>query len=262
MQKNSFSGNYIAYGVREHAMAGIMNGLALSGFLPFGGTFLVFSDYMRHSIRLSALMGLRVFYIMTHDSIGLGEDGPTHQPIEHLASLRAIPNLFVFRPCDAIETAECYEVASGLDAPSLFALSRQNLPFLRNDAKENLSAKGGYIIHACQNPEYTIIATGSEVSLAIEVAKASSKQIRVVSMPCLEIFRKQDENYKKSVLGNDNKINCKRIFIEAATINSFWGLYREEKDLHFTINTFGHSGKDVDVYKEFGLTVENIVKNI
>lgn len=257
MQKGSFSGNYIAYGVREHAMAGIMNGLALSGFLPFGGTFLVFSDYMRHAIRLSALMGIRVFYIMTHDSIGLGEDGPTHQPIEHLASLRAIPNLYVFRPCNAIETAECYEVASGLNAPSLFALSRQNLPFLRENSKENLSSKGGYIIHDCDSPEYVIIATGSEVSLAVEVAKKTSKNIRVVSVPCLEIFRKQSAEYKNAVLGN-----CKRIFIEAGTINSFYGLYREDFDLHFTINTFGHSGKDVDVYKEFGLTVENICKNI
>lgn len=254
MQNGNFSGNYICYGVREHAMAGIMNGIAISGFLPFGGTFLVFSDYMRNAIRLSALMGIRVFYIMTHDSIGLGEDGPTHQPVEHLASLRAIPNLYVFRPCDAIETAECYEIASNLNAPSLFALSRQVVPFLRQKSDENFSKFGGYIIHDCSNPDYIAIATGSEVSLAIEVAKQSVYKIRVISMPCLDIFRKQSKEYKNSVLGS-----ARRIFIEAGTINSFYGLYREDLDLHFTVDEFGHSGKDVELYKHFGLTVENIM---
>lgn len=257
IQMGDFSGNYICYGVREHAMAGIMNGIALSGFLPFGGTFLVFSDYMRNAIRLSALMGVRVFYIMTHDSIGLGEDGPTHQPVEHLASLRAIPNLYVFRPCDAIEVAECYEIASSLNAPSLFALSRQSVPFLRTESGANLSSFGGYIIHDCQNPDYVVIATGSEVGLAIEVASRSSKKIRVVSMPCLEIFRKQPEEYKKSVLGSG-----KRILVEAATVNSFYGLYREDTDLHFTVDQFGHSGKDSDLYNYFGLTTENIRSRI
>ncbi|MFT4968083.1 MAG: transketolase [Candidatus Deianiraeaceae bacterium] len=252
----SFSGNYIAYGVREHAMAGIMNGLALSGFLPFGGTFLVFSDYMRNSIRLSALMKAKVFYIMTHDSIGLGEDGPTHQPVEHLASLRAIPNLNVFRPCDAIETANCFAMANELEGPSLFALSRQNLPLVSTEFNKNTVKYGGYIIHDCQKPEYTIIATGSEVSLAIEVANTSTKNIRVVSVPCLEIFRRQSNEYINETLGNET-----RIFIEAGVVNSFYGLLRAE-DLHFTVDTFGHSGKAGDVYNYFGITVENILLKI
>ena len=254
--KNDFSGNYLAYGVREHAMAGIMNGLALSGFLPFGGTFLVFSDYMRNSIRLSALMNTKVFYIMTHDSIGLGEDGPTHQPVEHLASLRAIPNLNVFRPCDAIETANCFALANELEGPSLFALSRQNLPFVSTEFKENLVKFGGYIIHDCQDPEYVMIATGSEVSLAIDVAKKSTKNIRVVSVPCLEIFRRQGKEYIIQTLGN-----AKRVFIEAGVVNSFYGLLREG-DLHFTVDTFGHSGKAEEIYAYFGLTTENILSKI
>lgn len=258
IQKGDFSGNYIAYGVREHAMAGIMNGLALSGFLPFGGTFLVFSDYMRNAIRLSALMNQKVFYIMTHDSIGLGEDGPTHQPVEHLASLRAIPNLKVFRPCDAIETANCFAIANELGGTSLFALSRQNLPFVSTALKENPIKFGGYVIYENSqlSHEYTIIATGSEVSLAIEVAKRSQKTIRVVSMPCLEIFRKQSDVYKNSILGKG-----RRIFIEAGVVNSFWGLLRED-DLHFTVNDFGHSAKAEEVYVHFGLTVENILSKI
>jgi transketolase len=254
--KLDFSGNYLAYGVREHAMAGIMNGLAVSGFLPFGGTFLVFSDYMRNSIRLSALMNTKVFYIMTHDSIGLGEDGPTHQPVEHLASLRAIPNLNVFRPCDAIETANCFALANELEGSSLFALSRQNLPFVSTEFKENPVKFGGYVVYDCQNPEYVIIATGSEVSLAIDVAKKSTKNIRVVSVPCLEIFRHQGKEYISQTLGN-----AKRVFIEAGVVNSFYGLLREE-DLHFTVNTFGHSGKAEEVYTYFGLTTENILSKI
>lgn len=256
IQKGNFEGNYLAYGVREHAMAGIMNGLALSGFLPFGGTFLVFSDYMRNSIRLSALMKQKVFYIMTHDSIGLGEDGPTHQPVEHLASLRAIPNLKVFRPCDAIETANCFAIANELGGASLFALSRQNLPFIGTELKENPVKFGGYVVFESEKPQYTIVATGSEVAFALEVAKKSNKEIRVVSMPCLEIFQDQSSEYKKQILGEG-----KRIFIEAGTVNSFWGMLRE-KDLHFTVDGFGYSGKAEDVYAYFGLTVENILSKI
>jgi transketolase len=235
-----------------------MNGLALSGFLPFGGTFLVFSDYMRNAIRLSALMNQKVFYIMTHDSIGLGEDGPTHQPVEHLASLRAIPNLKVFRPCDAIETANSFAVANKLGGTSLFALSRQNLPFVSTEFNENPIEFGGYVIfeNGKNEGDVTIIATGSEVSLAVDVAKKSSKAVRVVSMPCLEIFRQQSDSYKKSVLGEG-----KRIFIEAGTVNSFYGIIREG-DLHFTVDGFGHSGKAEDVYAYFGLTVENILSKI
>jgi transketolase len=444
--KNDFSGNYIAYGVREHAMAGIMNGLSLSGFLPFGGTFLVFSDYMRNSIRLSALMKTKVFYVMTHDSIGLGEDGPTHQPVEHLASLRAIPNLNVFRPCDAIETANCFALANELETPSLFALSRQNLPFVNEATSENPVKFGGYIVYEntpqqhngeillesdrcyfrqveekdfanwlalgfenehnewtsqystaknsmeenirremdrafndaksgfycfmifekgtdefiglvnykpyqdelhygkddvdigwaimqkfqnkgiatevakvvmdfsfkncdfnrlqgtarpeniasnrifekigmkytatyeeycdkyaknmdwnlyrmdrtqfVSHTDYTIIATGSEVGIAIEVAKKSAKKVRVVSVPCLEIFRRQSVEYQQEILGNG-----KRVFVEAGLVNSFWGLIREG-DLHFTVDTFGHSGKAEDVYAYFGITAENILSKI
>ncbi len=251
--KNDFSGNYIAYGVREHAMAGIMNGLSLSGFLPFGGTFLVFSDYMRNSIRLSAIMKTKVWYIMTHDSIGLGEDGPTHQPVEHLSSLRAIPNLNVFRPCDAIETANCYALANELETPSLFALSRQNLPFVNEATSENPVKFGGYTVKSEENADYVIIATGSEVGIALAVAVKSTKKVRVVSVPCLEIFRRQSVEYIESVLGNS-----KRVFIEAGLVNSFWGLIREG-DLNFTVDTFGHSGKAEDVYAYFGIEVGNIV---
>jgi len=254
--KNDFSGNYIAYGVREHAMAGIMNGLSLSGFLPFGGTFLVFSDYMRNSIRLSALMKTKVFYIMTHDSIGLGEDGPTHQPVEHLASLRAIPNLNVFRPCDAIETANCFALANELETPSLFALSRQNLPFVNEATSENPVKFGGYVVKNEENPDYVIIATGSEVGIALDVAAKSAKKVRVVSVPCLENFRGQSQEYQTSVLGNG-----KRVFVEAGLVNSFWGLIREG-DLHFTVDTFGRSGKAEDVYEYFGIEVGNIAKHL
>lgn len=254
--KNDFTGNYIAYGVREHAMAGIMNGIALSGFLPFGGTFLVFSDYMRNAIRLSALIKAKVFYVMTHDSIGLGEDGPTHQPVEHLASLRVIPNLNVFRPCDAIETANCYALANELEGPSLFALSRQNLPFVSTEFKTNPVKFGGYTVLENENPDCVIVATGSEVGIAIDVAKKSSKKIRVISVPCLEIFRRQSKEYLDQILGN-----TKRVFIEAGVVNSFYGLIREG-DLYFTVDTFGHSGKAEDVYKYFGIDVENILSKI
>jgi transketolase len=211
---DNFEGRYIHYGIREHAMAGIMNGLSLHGGLrPYGGTFLCFSDYARPAIRLSALMEQPVIYVMTHDSIGLGEDGPTHQPIEHLASLRAVPNLNVFRPCDAIETAECWELAiASSSTPIIMALSRQNLPLLRTTVHENLSAKGGYIIRPSDGKRtFTLVATGSEVHLAIAVAKHIETQTdhraAVVSMPCWELFEAQSGKYHDTVLGHAPKIS-------------------------------------------------------
>lgn len=254
------SGRYINFGVREFAMAAAMNGLALhGGFVPYGGTFLVFSDYMRNAIRLSALMGTRVLYVMTHDSIGLGEDGPTHQPIEHLASLRAIPGLKVFRPADVIETMEAYEVAlAAPPAPSLFAFSRQGVPQVRmtkND--ENLTAKGGYVLRDVGNRDITLIATGSEVSLAVQASERLAKDgisAAVVSLPCWELFDTQSKDYRDATLGT-----APRIAIEAAS--SFgWGRYVGSEDNMIGVNTFGASASAEHLYEQFGLTVSNIVE--
>lgn len=207
---DDFSGGYIHYGVREHGMASAMNGMALhGGFIPYGGTFLVFTDYCRPAIRLSALMKQRVIYVMTHDSIGLGEDGPTHQPVEHLASLRAMPNLNVFRPADVVETAECWKAAlEAGETPSILSLTRQGLPQVRlENAGENLSAKGGYILAEASGgtPKAILLATGSEVSLAMDARsdlEAQGIPTRVVSMPCLELFDAQEAAYKADVLGD------------------------------------------------------------
>ncbi len=264
IHSQDFSGRYIYYGVREHAMAAIMNGLALSGgFLPYGGTFLVFSDYMRPAIRLSALMELQVWYVMTHDSIGLGEDGPTHQPVEHLASLRAIPNLYVFRPACAIETAECYEVALSLKkAPSLFSLTRQNVPALRTNLEENLSSKGAYILsETSANLDVTIFATGSEVSLAIEAKNILENKhnigVRVVSTPCFELFDKQNNEYKASILNNSSI----KVAVEAG-IKMGWEKYLDYNGIFIGMEGFGASAKAEDLYKFFNITKEEIVKAI
>jgi len=253
------SGRYINYGVREFAMAAAMNGLALhGGFIPYGGTFLVFSDYMRNAIRLSALMGTRVLYVMTHDSIGLGEDGPTHQPVEHLASLRAIPGLNVFRPADVIETMEAYEAAlTGPPAPSLFAFSRQGVPQVRlTPSTENLTAKGGYVLREVENRDITLIATGSEVSIAVDAAERLAEEglsAAVVSLPCWELFDAQPKAYKDSTLGA-----APRIAIEAAS--SFgWGRYVGSEDNMIGVNTFGASASAEHLYEHFGLTAKNIV---
>ena len=202
INKQNFLGNYLHWGVREHGMAAAMNGISLHGFfVPYGGTFLVFSDYCRPAIRLSALMRQKVIYIFTHDSIGLGEDGPTHQPIEHLASLRAIPNLNIFRPSDAIETSECWELALlSENKPSVIALSRQNLPLLRsssNSNEKNLSVHGAYVLNTVKHFDITIIASGSEVSLAMKASEElldEKIQVRVVSMPSMELFSQQENN--------------------------------------------------------------------
>ena len=253
--------NYIHYGVREHLMSGAMNGLAVhGGFIPYGGTFLVFSDYCKNSIRLSAMMKQQIIYVFTHDSIGLGEDGPTHQPIEHLPGLRAIPNLNVFRPCDAIETFEAWEIAlNSKSTPTVLALSRQNLPLLRKKFKNNLSMKGGYILEEQKNNKISLIATGSEVSLGYEIQNyLLKKKIKsnLVSIPCLDLFDQQDKKYKEKVLGNQT-----RVIIEASSTQS-WYKFARENDLIFGIDKFGESGKAEDLFDYFGLTTEKVVDKI
>ncbi len=262
--KDNFAGNYLYYGVREHAMVAIMNGIALSkAYLPYGGTFLVFSDYCRPSIRLAALMKQQIILVMTHDSIGLGEDGPTHQPIEHLASLRAMPNLYVLRPADAIETIECWQVALLLSkAPSVLSLSRQDLPLLREkESSENLSAKGAYILkNTGIKPAVTIIATGSEVLIAIQASKKLEEEnitTRVVSMPCMEIFEEQDEIYKKSV------IDCSsfKVVIEAAC-KFGWDKYLGADGAFVGISSFGESAPADDLYNYFNITVDDVIAKV
>lgn len=254
-------GNYIYYGIREHAMASMMNGVALhKGFIPYGGTFLVFTDYARPAIRLSALMKQRVIYVMTHDSIGLGEDGPTHQPVEHLWSLRMIPNLNVFRPADTIETAECWQLAlESQETPSILALTRQNLPTVRWASNENLCAKGGYVFAEQAGAEVTLIATGSELSLALETQKALHEEgtkARVVSMPCTRLFDAQSEEYRRSVLGDGLRVS-----IEAGHPLG-WRSYVGERGLTFGIETFGESAPAAKVYEHFGLTPQAIKDKI
>ena len=256
------SGNYIHYGIREHAMGAIMNGLALyGGFIPYGGTFLTFSDYCRPAIRLSALMGVRVIYVMTHDSIGLGEDGPTHQPIEHLASLRAMPNLHVFRPCDGIETAECWMLAlRSQHTPSVMALTRQGLPTLRVD-HENKSAKGAYVLEDTILPhQVTLLATGSEVSLAVDVRnrlEAAGIGASVVSMPCWSLYDAQSAAYKESTMPTDTL----RVSIEAGSTIG-WRNYVGDRGLAFGLDHFGASAPIHDLYKHFGLTADVIAHTI
>ena len=264
ISSKNFNGNYIHYGVREHAMAATMNGLALyGGLIPYGGTFLIFSDYCKPSIRLSALMGLKVIYIFSHDSIGLGEDGPTHQPVEQLAGLRAIPNLNVFRPADINETLECWEIAlKSKNSPSVIALSRQKLPYINPDlSKSNKSALGGYQVKITSHDSGVIlVASGSEVELALEAQK-ELKEInidsKVVSMPCLELFEEQSIEYKEKILEKDSII----ITIEAGTI-SCWSKYLGKKGFSFGVNTFGESAPYKEVYKHFNLTSEKIVTQI
>ncbi len=265
ISKSDFSGRYIHYGVREHAMGAIMNGLALhNNFIPYGGTFLVFSDYMKPAIRLAALMKQQVIYILTHDSIGLGEDGPTHQPIEHLAMLRGIPNLKVFRPCDTYETIDCFEQAlSTKKSPSAIILTRQNLPFL--SVENNSSCKfGGYVISAedfGRKLDVVIIATGSEVSIAVESKeklRSDGINVRVVSMPCVELFEKQSEEYKNQILGEKNIL---KVAIEAG-ISQGWHLFIGQDGIFIGMNDFGASGKAEDLFKHFGITADETCKRI
>jgi transketolase len=255
-----FGGTYIRYGIREFGMSAAMNGIALhGGFVPYGGTFLIFSDYARGAIRLSCLMGVRVIYVLTHDSIGVGEDGPTHQPVEQLSSLRAVPNLHVFRPADAVECAEAWEIAlTTTTGPSALALSRQNLPTLRTSSDVNMSARGGYVLSDSEGPrDITLIATGSEVSLAMTAAKTlrdAGKKVAVVSLPCTELFDAQDAGYRASVLGT-----APRIGIEAA-ISWGWERYIGERGAFVGMHGFGASAPGTAVYKEFGITPEAVVE--
>jgi transketolase len=262
VSSSNYSGTYIYYGVREHAMGAIMNGLSLyGGFIPYGGTFMVFTDYCRPAIRLSALMEQRVIYVMTHDSIGLGEDGPTHQPIEHLASLRAIPNLNVFRPCDATETAECWALAlTSKNTPSILSLTRQNLPSVRNEySAENKCARGGYVLSGDANAKITIIATGSEIMIALDAQKqlaAKNIAAKVVSMPCWELFDAQPESYRKEVLGSGVKVA-----IEAA-LGFGWEKYIGTEGIFIGMKSFGASAPAPDLYKHFGITAEAVVSEV
>jgi transketolase len=256
------AGRYVRYGIREHGMAAAMNGMALhGGVIPYGGTFLVFSDYARPAIRLAALMGARVIHVLTHDSIGLGEDGPTHQPVEHLAALRAIPNLCVFRPADAVEAAECWQAALlREEGPSVLALSRQATPALRGDASENLSARGAYELLGAEGgaSRVAIFATGTEVALAVkarELLQAEGVPTRVVSAPCFELFDAQDEAYQDAVCGEDEEL---KIGVEAAIGQGWFEAFG--LDAFVGMSTFGASAPAKDAYAHFGITAEAVVE--
>jgi len=260
IDSKNFGGNYIHYGVREHGMAATMNGLALyGGLIPYGGTFLIFSDYCKPSIRLSALMGLKVIYIFSHDSIGLGEDGPTHQPIEQLAGLRAIPNLNVFRPADINETLECWEIAlKSKNTPSVIALSRQKVPYINpNNSKKNKCENGAYEVSITSHESnVTLIASGTEVELALKVQdklKENNIHSKVVSMPCMELFDIQPEKYKRDLIDEDSVI----VTLEAGSISS-WEKYIKNKGLNLGIDQFGESAPYKEVYDHFHLTEEKI----
>ena len=256
---DDFSGRYIHYGVREHGMAAAMNGIALhGGFIPYGGTFMCFTDYARGAMRLSALMNQRVVYVMTHDSIGLGEDGPTHQPVEHLALLRATPNTLTFRPADAVETAECWQKAlETMDSPSVLVLSRQGLPTLRTShTDENLSAKGAYVLKEADGKrDVTLLATGSEVEIAMTAANLLAEdgvKAAVVSMPCWELFEAQDESYRSSVLGT-----APRVAVEAAA-RLGWDRWIGEKGAFIGMTGFGASAPAPKLYEHFGITPQAV----
>ena len=261
INSKNFDGNYIHYGVREHGMAAVMNGLALySGLIPYGGTFLIFSDYCKPSIRLAALMGLRVIYIFSHDSIGLGEDGPTHQPVEQLTGLRAIPNLNVFRPADINETLECWEIAlQNKNTPSVIALSRQKLPYVNPKFSEkNKCENGAYIVKMTSHDnKVTLVASGSEVELALNVhdeLKKNNIDSKVVSMPCQELFDKQSDDFKNDILDRESLI----VTIEAGNVSS-WKKYIGKKGITLGIDKFGESAPYKKVYDHLNLSVEKIV---
>ena len=261
-----YEGQYIHYGVREHGMAAIMNGMTLhGGIIPYGGTFMQFTDYCRPAIRLSALMKQRVIYVMTHDSIGLGEDGPTHQPVEHLAALRVIPNLLTLRPADGVETAECWEIAlNKKDGPSILALTRQGLTMARtDDGKENMSAKGAYILKEASNgePVAVIMSSGSEVEIALEaraILEDAKIPTRVVSMPSMELFAAQDKSYQNKILGDHKLV---RVAIEAAVCQS-WDRWLGFDGVFIGMNSFGESAPIKDLYRHFKITKEAVVEAV
>lgn len=255
---DNYAGNYINYGVREHGMGAISNGIAAhGGYLPYSSTFFVFSDYMRPAIRMAALMNLKEFFIFTHDSIGSGEDGPTHQPVEHLVSLRAMPNITVFRPADSIETVECYQTALDTDGPSCLVLSRQNLPTIRFDSKDNLTSKGAYVLRNTETDrQLTFIASGSEVSLALQAADTLAQKgiaVAVVSVPCLELFQRQTQQKQDEIFGL-----APRFFIEAGSAFS-WYPFKREQDFILSMDCFGQSAPAEDNFKKYGFTTENVV---
>jgi len=257
IKPGDFKGRYVRYGIREHGMAAAMNGMALHrGVIPYGGTFLIFSDYMRPSIRLAALMGVHVIFVMTHDSIGVGEDGPTHQPVEHLPALRAIPNLTVIRPADAVETVEAWEIALNTKkGPTLLAFSRQDVPTIRTQhVAENLVSRGAYEIAGADNAKLSLLATGSEVGLALQtrdILKADGIAARVVSMPCWSLFEQQSETYREQVLGKGTV----KVAIEAA-VREGWDRYIGAHGRFVGMHSFGASGPYKDVYKHFAITPE------
>ncbi|WP_018235551.1 transketolase [Ensifer sp. BR816] len=257
---DNFAGRYVHYGVREHGMAAAMNGMALhGGLIPYSGGFLIFSDYCRPSIRLAALMGIRVIHVLTHDSIGLGEDGPTHQPVEHLASLRAIPNLLVFRPADATETAECWQLAlESRNRPSAIALTRQNLMAVRTEYKEeNLCARGAYDLIPASDAKVTLFATGSEIEIAVKASQALQEKgisTRVVSVPCIELFAEQSDDYRRAIIGNSPV----KIAIEAG-VRQGWDHIIGSNGVFVGMSSFGASGPYKELYKHFGITPEAVV---
>ena len=264
INSKNFNGNYIHYGVREHGMAAVMNGLALyGGIVPYGGTFLIFSDYCKPAIRLSALMGLKVIYIFSHDSIGLGEDGPTHQPIEQLAGLRAIPNLNVFRPADINETLECWQIAlKSKNTPSVIALSRQKVSYVNpENSRENKCEKGAYVVKITSHEsKVTIVASGTEVELALKVQeklKENNIHSKVVSMPCMELFDMQPENYRNDIIEQNSLV----VTLEAGSIIS-WQKYVKDKGLNLGIDQFGESAPYKEVYNHFDLSEEKITNFI
>ena len=264
INSKNFDGNYIHYGVREHGMSAVMNGLALyGGLIPYGGTFLIFSDYSKPSIRLSALMGLKVIYIFSHDSIGLGEDGPTHQPIEQLTGLRAIPNLNVFRPADINETLECWEIAlKSNGTPSAIALSRQKVPYINpKNTVENRCIKGAYVVNITSHESnVTIVASGTEVELALKVQeklRENNIHSKVVSMPCMELFDKQPEDFREDIIEQNSFV----VTIEAGSIVT-WQKYIKKNGVNIGIDQFGESAPYKDVYSHFDLSEDKITSFI
>jgi transketolase len=263
--REDMSGNYLHYGVREFGMTAAMNGIALhGGFIPYGGTFLTFSDYARNAIRMAALMHQRVILVYTHDSIGLGEDGPTHQPIEQVNSLRLIPNFTLWRPADAVETAIAWQAAIEHDSgPTALVLTRQNLPQLpRSGAGIEAIRRGGYVLLDCQGaPECLVLATGSEVQLGLEAVKraqAAGRRVRLISLPCWEVFDRQEASYRDSVLPSAVKA---RVSVEAGTTGLWWR-YVGEAGRVIGIDRFGASGKGADVFKHFGFTADHVYQAI
>ncbi len=263
IDKSDYSGNYINYGVREHGMAAVMNGMSLhSNLVPYAGTFMQFADYSRPAIRLAALMKIRAIHVLTHDSIGLGEDGPTHQPVEHLSALRAIPNCYVYRPCDGVETAECWELAiNNKTAPALLALTRQGLPTLCESSAENQSAKGAYILKQTEGePEITLFASGSEVEIANDAYEhfvSQGKQVRLISCPCLDLFWEQDSEYIQDFICN----NSVKVAIEAG-IRQSWDRLIGGHGIFIGMNCFGASAPADELYKHFGITKDATIERV